>query len=92
VYLASSRTHVGHEACLVDLRTSFHMTPHREWFGEYERYDGDDVFLGEDSTTKIIGRGRGKFNLMDKRIRTHPSFLHIPGLDKKLIFVRKWTM
>jgi hypothetical protein len=34
------------------------MTLHREWFCEYERYDGGDVFLGDESTTKIIGRGK----------------------------------
>jgi hypothetical protein len=32
------------------------MTP--EWFCEYEQYEGGDVFLGDDSTTKIVGRGR----------------------------------
>jgi hypothetical protein len=55
VYLASSSTHADHEAWLVDSGASFHMTPHREWFCEYERYDGGNVFLGDDSTTRIIG-------------------------------------
>ena len=55
VYLDSSRTHVDHEAWLVDSGASFHMTPYREWFCEYERYDGGDVFLGDESTTKIVG-------------------------------------
>ena len=55
VYLDSSSTHEDHEAWLVDSGETFHMTPHREWFCEYERYDGCDVFLGDDSMTKIIG-------------------------------------
>ena len=55
MYLDSSRTHVGHDTWLVDLDASFHMNPHREWFCEYERYDGGNVFLGDDSTTIIIG-------------------------------------
>jgi hypothetical protein len=55
VYLVFSRTRADHEAWSVDSSTSFHMTPHREWFCEYERYDGGDVFLGDDSTSKIIG-------------------------------------
>jgi hypothetical protein len=55
VYLDSSSTHPDHEAWLVDSGASFHMTPHREWFYEYEKYDGGNVFLGDDSTTKIIG-------------------------------------
>jgi hypothetical protein len=79
VYLASSRTHVDHEEWLVELGASFHMTPHREWFCEYERYDGGNVFLGDDSTTRI----------MDGSIRTLSGVLHIPGLAKNLIYVRK---
>jgi hypothetical protein len=55
VYLDSSSTHSDHEAWLVDSGASFCMTPHRKWFCEYERYDGGNVFLGDDSTTKIIG-------------------------------------
>jgi hypothetical protein len=84
VYLASSSTHADHEAWLVDSGTSFHMTPHREWFFEYERYDG-----GDDSKTKIIGGGKFKLNLMDGGIRTLPGVLHIPGSSKNLIHVRK---
>jgi hypothetical protein len=34
------------------------MTPHREWFCEHEQYEGGDVFLGDDSTTKIVKKGR----------------------------------
>jgi hypothetical protein len=89
VYLAYSSTHADHEAWLVDLGASFHMTPHREWFCEYERYDGDNVFLGDDSTTRIIGRGKVKLRLIDGRIRTLPGVLHILGLDINLIYVRK---
>ena len=55
VYLASSRTHANHEAWLVGSGASFHMTPHREWFYEYERYAGGNVFLDDDWTTRIIG-------------------------------------
>jgi hypothetical protein len=89
VYLASSSTHVGHEACLVELGASFHMTPHREWFFEYERYDGGNVFLGDDSTTIIIGQGKFKLMLIDGRIRKLSGVLHILGLARNLIYVRK---
>jgi hypothetical protein len=65
------------------------MTPHREWFCEYEKYDGGNVFLGNDSTTRIIGRGRVKLKLIDGRIRTLHGVLHIPGMAKNLIFVSK---
>jgi hypothetical protein len=89
VYLASSSTHADHEAWLVESGASFHMTPHREWFCEYERYDGVNVFLGDDLTTRIIAGGKVKLRLIDGRIRTLPCVLHIPGLAKNLISVSK---
>jgi hypothetical protein len=71
--LASTSTHSDHDVWLIDLGASFHMTPHREWFCEYEKYNGGDVFLGDDLTTKIIGCGRVKLLLKDGRIRTLPG-------------------
>jgi hypothetical protein len=55
VYLPYSRTHAYHEAWLVESSASFHMTPHKEWFCEYERCDEGEVFLGFDLTSKIVG-------------------------------------
>jgi hypothetical protein len=89
VYLASSSTHAYQEAWLIESGASFHMNPHREWFCEYEKYDGGIVFLGNDSTTRIIGRGRVKLRLIDGRIRTLSSVLHIPGVARNLFSVRK---
>jgi hypothetical protein len=89
VYLASTSTHADCDVWLIDSGASYHMTPHREWFSEYEKYDGGDVFLGDDSTAKILGRGRVKLLLKDGRIRTLPGVLHIPKLARSLISVSK---
>eukprot|EP00253_Pinus_taeda_P034454 PITA_34454 len=89
VYLALSSTHVDHEAWLIDSGASFHFTPHREWFCEYEKYDGGDVFLGDDRNARIIGRGKVKLKLQGGRVRTLPGVLHILALARNLISVRK---
>jgi hypothetical protein len=89
VYLASTSTHADCDVWLIESGVSYHMTPHREWFFEYEKYDGGDVFLGDDSTGKILGRGRVKLLLKDGRIRTLLGVLHIPKLARSLISVSK---
>eukprot|EP00253_Pinus_taeda_P021292 PITA_21292 len=89
VYLASSSTHVDHEAWLIDSGTSFHLTPLRKWFYEYEEYDGGDVFLGDDRKARIIGRGKVKLNLQGGRVRTLPSVLHILALARNMISISK---
>jgi hypothetical protein len=89
VYLESTNTHVDCDVWLIDSGASYHMNPHREWFSEYEKYDGGDVFLGDDSTTKILGHGRVKLLLKYGRIRTLHGVLHIPKLVRSLISVSK---
>jgi hypothetical protein len=89
VYLESTSTHADCDVWLIDIGAPYHMNPHREWFFEYEKYDGGDAFLGDDSTTKILGHGRVKLLLKDGRIRTLPGVLHIPKLARSLISVSK---
>jgi len=91
VYLASSSTHVDHEAWLIDSSASFHFTPHREWFCKYEKYDGGDVFLRDAKKARIIGRGKLKLKLQGGRVRTLLDVLHIPALAKNMISV-SWMM
>jgi hypothetical protein len=88
VYLASIGTHSESDFWLIDLGASFHMTPHREWFYEYERYNGN-AFLGDDSPKKITRHGRVKLLLNDGRIKTLLGVLHILGLVRNLISVSK---
>jgi hypothetical protein len=45
------------------------------------------VFLGDDSTTKIVGRGRLWLILQDGRSRTLLGVLHIPVLEINLISI-----
>eukprot|EP00253_Pinus_taeda_P011761 PITA_11761 len=89
VYLASLSTHVDHGAWLIESGESFHFTPHRAWFCKYEKCDGRDVFLGDDSKARIIGRGKVKLKLQDGRVRTLPGVLYIPALARNLISVSK---
>ena len=74
---------------MIDSGASFHFTPHREWFCEYKKYDGGDVFLGDDRKARIIGHGKVKLKLRGGRIKTLPSVLHIPALTRNLISVSK---
>jgi hypothetical protein len=89
VYLASTGTHADRDVWLIELGASYHMTPHREWFYEFEKYDGGDVFLGDESTTKIMEHGRVKLLLKYGRIKTLPGVLHIPKQARSIISISK---
>eukprot|EP00253_Pinus_taeda_P036327 PITA_36327 len=86
VYLdSSSSTHVDHEAWLIESGASFHFNPHRVWLCQYEKYDGGDVFLGDDRKARIIGHRKVKLKLQSGRIKTLLGVLHIPALAKNMI-------
>ena len=70
MYLASMGNHSECDIWLIDSGASCHMTPHREWFSEYEKYNGGDVYLGDDSPSNSIGRGQVRPKLNDGSIRT----------------------
>ena len=86
VHLDSTGTQSESDFWLIDSGASFHMTAHREWFYEYERYNVN-VFLGDDSPKKFTGRGIVKLLSNDRWIKTIPGVLHIPGPAKNLIYV-----
>ena len=88
MYLAStSNTHVDHEVWLIDSGGSSHFTPHSEWFFDYEKYDGGDVFLGDDRNCKIVRHGKVKMKLQGGSFRKLHGVLHIPALARNMIYV-----
>jgi hypothetical protein len=91
VYLASINTQSDQDIWLIDSGESYHVTSHKEWFCEYEQYEGRYVFLGDDSTTKIFRQGRVRLILQDGRRRTLSGVIHIPVLEKNLISISKMS-
>ena len=66
---------------------SYHMEPHREWFYEYENFNGNDILMGYYSVTKIVKQGKVWFILKDGRIGNIPRVLDIPGLAWNMICI-----
>jgi hypothetical protein len=91
VYLASNSTQSYQDVWLINSGASYHMTPHRGYFCEYDQYEGGYVFFGDESTTKIVGRGRVRIILQDGRSRTLLGVLHILSLERNLIFFSKMS-
>ena len=91
VYLDSTITKLENDVWLIDSCNSFHMTPHREWYYEYHKYNGGDVFLGYELTSKIIGHGRVKLLLKYESNKTLLGVFHIPYLAKILTYIRKMS-
>ena len=89
VYLDQTNKKSYFDSWLVVSSAYYHMTSHREWLREYEKFGGVDVLLGDDSLTNIFGWGKFQLTLKDGMRGTLLSVLHILGLDRNLIFVSK---
>ena len=89
MYFSSTRMQSKSDVWLIDLDASFHMTPHREWFYECEKYNAGDVFLGHGLRAKIKRHGRVKLLLKYGRIKTLASVLQIPHISKNLISINR---
>jgi hypothetical protein len=51
VYMVSTNTQSDKDVWLIDSGAYYNMIPHREWFYEYEKYEGGYVLLGVMSPT-----------------------------------------
>ena len=58
MYLDSTSTQSNHKSWLIDSCASYHMTPQKEWFYEYQKFGGEYVLLGDDPLTNIVGLGK----------------------------------
>ena len=59
------------------------------WFSKYEKIDGVDVLLGDDSLAMIVKGGNVWLKLKNGRIGTLLGVLHILRLSLNLISVSK---
>jgi len=78
-----SSTQVDHEAWLVDSGASFHFTSLREWFYEYEKFDGGDVFLWDDRKAIMIEHKKSSRSCKVgglEHFRVFYIFLHWPKI------------
>ena len=51
------------EAWMLDSASSYHVTSKREWFSSYKSGDFGVVYLGNDTSYRVVGVGDVKFKM-----------------------------
>lgn len=72
---------------ILDSGTSFHVTPHGEWFSTYDSGKTGCVHLGNDYACDIVGVGDIKFSFANGSAFILKHVRHVPKLTKSLISV-----
>ncbi|KAE8706762.1 Retrovirus-related Pol polyprotein from transposon TNT 1-94 [Hibiscus syriacus] len=75
------------ESWILDSGASFHSTPCREIMENYVSGDFGKVYLADDETLKIVGKGDIRLKLPNQTTWTLKGVRHIPGLKRNLISV-----
>ena len=70
------------DAWLLDLGSTYHMCPKREWFSTYKSYDGGSVLMGNDDVCKTVGIDNICMRMSDGHVTTLMNMRHVLDLKK----------
>ena len=70
-----------------DTGSTYHIYPERELFGSFEELDGSLMFMGDDHTCRLVGKGTIHIKMFDGMMRELNDVRYIPQM-KNLILVR----
>jgi hypothetical protein len=73
------------DAWVLDSTCSYHMTPRRDWFTTYRPINGGLVYMGNNTTYKVVGIGTVRIKMYDGIVRTMTDVRHMPDLAKNLL-------
>ena len=73
------------DAWVLDSACSYHMTPRRDWFTTYRPINGGLVYMGNNTTYKVVGIGTVRIKMYDGIVRTMTDVRHMPDLAKNLL-------
>ena len=71
---------------IIDSRASRHMVSTKEAFSSLDKFKGPSIVLGDDSLTKILGKGR-----IDLNHGQFSNVLYVPGIASNLLSVYQMT-
>ena len=69
----------------MDSGCTFHMTPFKDYFIEYHKFDGGRVMMGNNAMCRVIGIGTVKLRLQDGTLLMIKQVKHVPDLKRNLI-------
>ena len=70
---------------ILDSGCTFYMTPFKDYFTEYHKFDGGKVMMGNNAMCKVIGIGTVKLRLQDGTLLMIKQVRHVPDLKRNLI-------
>jgi len=73
------------EQWILDTGCTYHMTPRKDFFCDYQDYTGGKVLMGNNDSCDVIGLGSIILKMSDGTQHTLTDVRHIPDLKRNLI-------
>lgn len=70
---------------VLDSGCTFHITPRREVLSNFEAFDGNKVFMGNDTYCMVKGQGTITIDNPDGSVLTLGQVRYIPDMGRNLI-------
>jgi len=83
--LVVSPTNSHSNEWILDSGCTYHMSPVRKWFFDYEELNGGVVYMGNDNPCKTVGIGSIRLRNHDGSVRVLRNVRYVPKLKKNLI-------
>ena len=73
------------EEWMLDSGCSFHMSPRRDWFQEFENVDNETVYMGNNNACRVRGIGTVTLRVNIGKVAKLTRVRYIPELKRNLI-------
>lgn len=70
---------------ILDLGSTYHICPNREWFSSFHDLDGGVVMLGDETTCRIQGIGSIRLKMHDGTVRVLKDIRYVLDMKKNVI-------
>ena len=70
----------------VDTSATRHICSDKKMFTSYEIINGEQLFMGNSSTSKVEGQGKAVLKMTSGKELTLNNVLHVPDIRKNLVF------
>jgi len=85
--ITSSGCHSDASEWVLNTGSTYHICPIRELFASYEELDGGLMFMRDENTCRLVGKGTVHIKMYDGIMRELKEVRYIPRMAKNLISV-----
>ena len=78
--ITPSGCHLDASEWVLDMDSTYYICPRRELFASFEELDCGLVFMGDDHTCRLVGKGTVRIRMYDRTLRQLKEMSYVPRM------------